>query len=241
MATKPRPQLQADKRTVTGRKVKTLRREGILPANVFGKKIKSQSLQVSLVDFAKVAAAVGETGLVDLLVKNEDKPRPVLITNIHTDPVLGRPLHTDFHQVDLTEKVTANIPVELVGESPAVKEKSAVLITLLDEIEVEALPTDLPEKFAVDISALKEFNDSILVKDLQIDTALITLKADPEAQIAMVQEPKEEEIAPPAPAEAEAVTPVEGEAAPAPAEGETPAEPAAPGEAPKAQPAPEQK
>src|SRR3990167_5089944 len=109
MATKTRPQLNADKRTITGRKVKTLRQKGILPANVFGKKTKSLSLQVSLPDFTKVVAEVGETGLVDLIVKGEDKPRPVLVTNIHTDPVLGRLLHADFHQVDLTEKVTANI------------------------------------------------------------------------------------------------------------------------------------
>jgi large subunit ribosomal protein L25 len=212
MATKNRPQLKAEPRTITGRKVKTLRRQGILPANVFGKKIKSLSLQLALQDFTKIADAVGETGLVDLSVQGEDKPRPVLITNVHLDPVTNHPLHADFHQVDLTEPVTANIPVELTGESPAVKEKSAVLITLLDEIEVEALPADLPEKFAVDISGLKEFNDSVLVKDLKVDTASVTIKADPEAQIVMVQEPKEEEVAPPPPADVSAETPVEAEA-----------------------------
>jgi len=234
MATKVRPQLKAEPRTITGRQVKTLRRQGILPANVFGKKTKSLSLQVAIKEFTPVADEVGETGLVDLVVKGEDSPRPVLITNIHTHPVTGRPLHADFHQVDLTEAVTAPIPVELIGESPAVKEKSAVLITLLDEIEVEALPADLPEKFAVDISGLKEFNDSVLVSDLKVDTASVTIKADPTAQIVMVQEPKEKEIAPPPPAETEVPAPAEGE-------GEKPAEPAPGTEEPKAEPSAEQK
>lgn len=236
MATKARPQLKAEKRTITGRQVKTLRRQGILPANVFGKKIKSLSLQLTLQDFTKVADEVGETGLVDLSVAGEDSPRPVLITNIHLHPVTSHPLHADFHQVDLTQKVTANIPVELTGESPAVKEKSAVLITLLDAIEVEALPADLPDQFAVDISGLKEFNDSVLVSDLKVDTAKVTIKADPAAQIVMVQQPKEEEVAPPAPpadVSAEAPAKAEGEAAPA--------EEATPAEAPKAEPTPEQK
>lgn len=225
MATKARPQLKADKRTITGRQVKTLRRQGILPANVFGKKTKSLSLQISISDFTKVADEAGETGLVDLMIKGETSSRPVLITNIHTHPVTSHPLHADFHQVDLTQKVTANIPVELTGASPAVKEKSAVLITLLDAIEVEALPADLPDQFAVDISGLKEFNDSVLVSDLKVDTASVTIKADPAAQIVMVQQPKEKEVAPPAPAEVpiegEVTPPVEGEPAPAPAE-ETP-------------------
>ena len=237
MATKARPQLKADKRTITGRQVKTLRRQGILPANVFGKTTKSVSLQVAIKEFTSVADEVGETGLVDLNVAGEDSSRPVLITNIHAHPVTGHPLHADFHQVDLTQKVTANIPVELIGESPAVKEKNAVLITLLDEIEVEALPADLPEKFAVDISGLKEFNDSVLVSDLKVDAAKVTIKADLAAQIVMVQEPKEKEIAPPPPAEA---APVEGETPPA--EGEKPAETPPAGEAgPKAEPTPEQK
>ena len=233
MATKARPQLKADKRTITGRQVKTLRRQGILPANVFGKTTKSVSLQVAIKEFTSVTDEVGETGLVDLNVAGEDSSRPVLITNIHAHPVTGHPLHADFHQVDLTQKVTANIPVELIGESPAVKEKNAVLITLLDEIEVEALPADLPEKFAVDISGLKEFNDSVLVSDLKVDAAKVTIKADLAAQIVMVQEPKEKEIAPPPPAEVE-TAPV--------AEGEQPTEtPPAETEESKAEPTPEQK
>ncbi|MBI4034796.1 MAG: 50S ribosomal protein L25 [Candidatus Chisholmbacteria bacterium] len=231
MPTKSRPQLSAEKRTLTGRKVKTLRRQGILPATVFGKHVKSVTVQVPLQSFAKVADEVGETGLVDLNIKGDKTPRPVLISNIQQDPVTANFIHTDFHQVDLTEKVTAPIPIELTGESPAVKEKSAVLITLLDEIEIEALPTDLPEKFTVDISSLKEFNDSILVKDLKVDTTKITLKVDPAAQIVMVQEPKEEEIAPPPPAEVEAAAPAEG-AAPSEAPAEEGSQPVATEEKP---------
>ncbi len=221
MATKARLQLSADKRTVTGRKVKKLRREGLLPANVFGKKVKSLSLQLDTKNFHKVYQEVGETGLVDLTIAGESAPRPILITAVQQHPVTGLPLHADFRQVDLTQKVIASVPIEIIGESPAVKDKAAVLITLLDEIEVEALPADLPEKFEVDISGLTEFDQAILVKDLKVDRAKITLKVEDEAQVVMVQEHKEEVIAPTAEETAAAQAPAEGAApAEAPAEGE---------------------
>ncbi len=211
-----RPTLNAEPRKITGRKVKRLRREGLVPANVFGKKIKSQAVAVTLADFQKIYQEVGETGLVDITVKGEKDSRPCLIVNVHAHPVTDLPLHADFHQVDLTQKVTANVPVELTGESPAVKEKGALLITLLDEIEVEALPTDLPEKFTVDVTSLKEFDDAILVKDLQADSK-VTIKTSPEEAIVKAQEPKEEEVPVDLPAEAlaeEGAPTAEGEAKP---------------------------
>src|SRR3990167_3263670 len=213
-----RPTLNALPRTMTGRKVKKLRREGQIPANVFGKKIKSNSISITLADFQKVSKEVGETGLVDLLIKGEKTARPCLIVNTHIHPVTSAPLHADFHQVDLTQKVTANIPVELVGESPAVKEKGALLITLLNEIEVEALPTDLPEKFTVDVTGLKEFDDAVLVKDLKVDSK-VTINTQAEEAIVKAQEPKEEEVPVEAPAPAEGEVPAAGET-PAPVEGE---------------------
>ena len=188
-----RPTLEAQKRTVLGRKVKTLRKEGFLPANIFGKKIKSLALTVSSREFDKILSQVGETGLVDIKVKGEKSARPCLISDTHIHPVTDLPLHADFHQVDLTQKVTADVPVETTGESPAVKDKAAVLITLFDEIQVEALPTDLPDKFTIDISSLKEFNDAITAKDLKVDRSKVEIKLKEDQAIVMVQEPKEEE------------------------------------------------
>ena len=208
-------QLAAEKRTILGRKVKQIRREGSLPANIFGKKIKSQAVSLSLKDFQQVFDQVGETNLIDLMVKGEKKARPSLISNVQIHPVTDLPLHADFHQVDLTQKVTAKVPVEVTGFSPAVKDKGAVLITLFDEIEVEALPANLPDKFTVNISGLKEFNDSVLAKDLKVDPKKVEVKLGKNEAIVMVQEPKEEEEEAPPPVEA-----AEGEEAEAPAEGE---------------------
>lgn len=204
--------LKSEKRQVLGRKVKALRKEGKLPANIFGKKIKSQAITLDLQDFQKIYAQVGETSLVEISIKGEKKPRPSLISNVQIHPVTDLPIHADFHQVDLTEKVTANVPVLVVGESPAVKDKAAVLITLFDEIEVEALPTDLPDKFEVDISTLKEFNESVTAKDLKVDRSKVEVKVGENEAIVMVQEPKEEEEeAPPVEEPAEGEEPTEGE------------------------------
>ena len=111
--------LKAEKRKVEGRKVKTLRREGILPANVYGKDVKSLSIQVSLKEFSKVFKEAGETGLVEIEIGKEK--RPVLVNNIQYDPVTDLPLHVDFHQVDLKKKTTASVPIEFVGDAPAEK------------------------------------------------------------------------------------------------------------------------
>ena len=193
-----RPTLKVEPRSILGRKVKTLRREGKLPANIFGKKIKSQPVSVDYAEFSKLFRKVGETALVDLKVETEEKSRPVLIANLTRHPVTGNYLHADFHQVDLTEKVTAAIPVRIVGESPAVKDKGAVLLAVISEIEVKALPADLPDHFEVKIDKLSEFGDSVLIKDLKIPAG-VDLLTGPEETVVTVQQPKEEIEEKPAP------------------------------------------
>jgi large subunit ribosomal protein L25 len=210
--------LKAETRKVLGRKVKNLRKQGILPGNVYGKKIKSEAVQVSLKDFEKVYKEVGETGLLSLKVGNSDKP--VLVHNVQTNPVTGDIIHVDFLQVDLKEKVTAEVPVELTGESPAEKQAIGTVVQQINEIEVEALPTDLPEKFEVSVEGLSEVDQAIFVKDLKVDKSKVEIKADPEAIVAKVEPPQKEEVVVPP------VAP-EGEA---PAEGTTPAESVTPTE-----------
>jgi len=190
--------LEASKRDIFGRKVKVLRSQGMLPANVYGKKVKSLAIAVLANDFIKAFKVAGATNLIELKVESEDKSRQVLATNLQKDPVTDQPIHIDFHQVDLTVKVVVAVPIEVHGEAPAVKEKGAVLIRLLDEVEVEALPQDLPDRIDVDVSGLTEFDDSIQIKDLKVSEK-VTLKAPAEEAVVMVQEPKkEEEVAPPA-------------------------------------------
>lgn len=156
-----RYKLTAEPRKITGKKIKKLRREGILPANVYGKDIKSQSLQLPATDFLKVFEEAGETVVVDLTVGKD--VIPVLIHNLHKD-YRNMPLHADFFKVNLKEKVTAMIPVELTGEPIAVTEKIGLLEKITNEIEVEALPTELPEKFELNVTALKNIDDQITVE-----------------------------------------------------------------------------
>lgn len=212
--------LQAEKREVFGRKTKRLRKNGITPANVSGKHIKSFSVQVKTDEFRRVFDSVGETGVVGLTV--DGSVHPVLIHEIHKDPVYGSPLHVDFLEVNLTEKVTATVPVEVVGESPAVASEKGVLVQQMHEVEVEALPTDLPDSIQVDISGLAAVNDTVKVSDLKVDRSKVEIKEeDSERIVVSIAEPAKEEVIEEAPiAEGEEVVPAEGETA----EGDIPAE-----------------
>lgn len=200
--------LKAKLRKLVGRKVKLLRKEGSLPANIYGKKIKSESIQIDLKEFLNVYKKVGDTGLFYI---NE---RPVLVANIQKDPVTDIVLHIDFHQVDLKEKVEAKVPVEISGESPAEKQGIGTVVQYINEVEVEALPTDLPEKFVVDISKLTEVDQAIFVKDIKVDKSKVEIRTDVESILAKVEPPQKEEVVVPpvteVPAEGE-VPAVEGE------------------------------
>lgn len=226
-----RPKIQAKKRTILGRKVKKLRREGLLPANLYGNKVKSQALEIPIKEFQKVYDQVGESSLVDLMVDGEAKP--TLIHNVQLHPVTDEPLHADFHQVSLTEKTTATVPIELIGESPAVEAKIGILIQPISEIEVEALPQDLPERLTVDISKLAQVDDAMTVAEINIDKTKVEIKANLEEVVVKIEPlAKEEVVAPPPPTEGEEVIAegplAEGEEAPvAPTEtagGKAPAE-----------------
>src|SRR3990170_7517922 len=170
--------LSAQKRTVLGRKVKTLRREGVIPAHVFGHKVKTIHVQVKAGEFDKVVEKTGETGIIDLAVDGEK--RPVLVKNVQTHPVSDIPLHIDFYQVNLAEKVKVDVPLEIIGEAPAVHKKIGLLLTPVTELEIEALPGDIPDKIEIDITALDEVGKEIKVKDLKIDRSKIQIHADSE-------------------------------------------------------------
>ncbi len=174
--------LRVDQRDVFGKKVKNLRKKGLIPAHIFGKKVETLHIVVKEQDFNKVFTEVGETGLINLKVSDE-KVRPVLIRDVQYHPLTEKPLHIDFYQVNLTEKVKVVVPVVLTGEEPElVHSGEAVVIQPLNEIEVEALPGDLPEKIEADVSLLKEINDTVFVSNLQIPAGVEVL-VDPEAVV----------------------------------------------------------
>lgn len=222
--------LSVEKRTTFGEKVKNLRKAGIVPATIYGKAVESVSIQVPLKEFEKVYKEAGETGLVELTLGSE-KPRHTLIKNVQLEPRESVVLHVDFYQVNLSEKIKAMVPVEAIGEPKAVLDKVGVLLTPLAEVEVESLPTDLPEKIEVNVEHLAVVDDAVKVADIKIPTGVAIL-TDPEQILFKVgslitkeaeAEAKAEEAAAAATeAAAEGATPAEGEAAPA--EGEKPEE-----------------
>lgn len=225
--------LQAKERQVLGKQVKKIRKAGQIPAHVFGKNIPTDHISVEGRQFLAVYKQAGESGLIDLMMA-EKKAKPVLIRNVQVNPVNGRFLHIDFYQVNLSEKVSVPVPVVLTGEEPElVRSGEAVVIQPLSEVQVEALPTEIPEKIEADKSSLKKIGDTVLVSQLQINLPVaVTILTDPEAVVvkldtAVTEEMKKlmEEQATEAAAVAAAQTEAKAELAEAgeTTEGETPA------------------
>lgn len=187
---KENAKLTAQVRTVTGKRVKTLRREGLIPSTIYGKGFEPKNIQFLEKEFSKIWEHVGESGLVDIEI--DGKKYPVLFRNPQYHPVWSSIMHIDSFKVNLKEKIVATVPLEFIGESDAVKAGN-ILVEALTEVEVEALPADLPEKITVDISALVGLESQITIADLVIDKAKVELKNDPEQVIVKVTEPKIEE------------------------------------------------
>ncbi len=175
-----------------------MRKAGNIPAELYGRGVANLHLAVSEKDFNKIFKEAGETGIVELAVDGEK--RPALIHDVRRDYLSGQVIHVDFHQIRMDEKITAHVPIEVVGESPAVKSQGGVLNRTVSELEVEALPADLPSKFTVDISGLTELNQSVYIRDLDVPKG-VEILVSPETVILTVTPPVEEEVAPAAPAE----------------------------------------
>lgn len=213
--------LEGTIRTVLGKQVKSIRNSGSIPATVYGKGIQPISCSVSMHDFTKLYAEAGETGLITLTIAGH--AHPVLVHTVQLDPIKETYLHIEFHEVNLKEKVHADIPIEFTGEPSAVKEKVGMFMSLLDHIEVEALPNELPERISLDVSQLAALNDQIVVGDIKVSSG-VTIITDPTIIIAKIGAFIVEKEPEPTP-----------EAAPVATEGEQPAgETAKPEEAPAA-------
>jgi large subunit ribosomal protein L25 len=197
-----RQTITAEKRTIVGRAVKNLRKEGLVPANIFAKGIESEAITVNLKEFKKVFKVAGETGLIDIVVN--DKTYPVLVTEFQIHPITGETIHIDFHKVNLKEKVQATVPVHVIGESPAVKSGIGNLMQQIDEIEVEALPTELPDHFDVDITSLVEVDQAIFVKDIAGDSKQVEILTDADLIVVKIEAPQKEVVIEEAPAATEA-------------------------------------
>jgi len=191
-------ELKAGKRQVLGKKVRFLRRQGITPANVFGRGIDSTAVQINTADLKHTIGRAGKTSLISLKVEGEKTPRMVILRDIHCYPLDGELLHADLYQVSMAEKIRLEIPLSFVGEAPAVKDLDGILLHELSSVEVECLPGDMPHRIEVDISALKEIDQAIHVSDLKIPRG-VSLLTDPEKAVVLVTgrriEAEEEKVA----------------------------------------------
>jgi large subunit ribosomal protein L25 len=221
--------LEVEPRLIHGKKVKSLRRNGIIPAHLYGFGTESLAVQAPKQNIVGLMRNAGRNAIIELQIDGEPKARPVVMRSVQRDPVNGDLVHIDFFQISLTEKLRAEVPLALVGDAPAVSVQGGVLLQSLDSLSIEALPTDIPAHIEVDISVLEELDSALFVRDLTIPATLAVL-SDMDQVVAKVAAPKlaaeiEKEEAEAAAAAAEAA----GEAAPA--EGEPAAEGAPPAEA----------
>jgi len=180
-----KPELKVTNREILGKKVKHLRRQGITPVHLFGHSIKSLALQCETVQLERVLAQAEQTGLINLKLDNEKKPRTVMIRAFDRDWRKGQLLHVDFYQVKLREKLKLEVPVVLVGEAPALKSKDNMLEHELDTLTIECLPAKIPTNIEVDISSLTEPGQAIRVKDITRDKDIAILN-DPELVVVKI-------------------------------------------------------
>lgn len=186
-------EILGEKREITGSKVKRLRGNGLIPGIIFSKRaskgvVKPTPITVDFKEFNKIYKEAGESTLIDLKLKG-DPVRKVLISEVQKHPVTLEPIHVSFYRVDLTEKITANIPINLINEEECrpVKTKEGILLQVLNEVEIECLPSDLPAAFEVDASVMQNVGDVLTIKDaIKVDPAKIEIKDDIEEIVVKV-------------------------------------------------------
>lgn len=208
-----RPKLSAQPRSVHGKKVKHLRRSGLLPAVVYGHGVDSNPVQLDAHEFELLRRRTGRNTLLDLALDG-GKPVPVLVHGVQEHPISRATIHVDLLVVRMTEELTVEVSINFVGESLAVERLGGVLLHLRESVQVRALPDHLPQSVELDISPLDNFDQLLKVSDIVLP-ADVTLVTDPGEPVARVQAPRIEEV------EVPVETPEEGEAAEA---GETTAE-----------------
>jgi len=189
-------ELSVQVRENLGKNLNTLRKGGFIPAEFYGHGMKNEHLSVKADEFRKVYKEAGETTIVNLVLNG--KKLPSLIYEVKEDPLRGNVVHVDFYGVRMDEEIKAGIPLEFSGEAPAVKEKGGIVNKTMQEIEVEALPADLPHSFMVDISTLADIGASIYVKDIVLPKGVKILSEGDQVIVSISAPRKEEEIIAPA-------------------------------------------
>jgi large subunit ribosomal protein L25 len=185
--------LKAQHRDVIGKQVKALRRMGRLPAVLYGRSIQPISVSFDFREANRILPGITSSHLIVIDVDGEEHPALVREKQFH--PVQGKLVHVDFMVVSMTEKLRANVSIHLEGEAPALTDLNGVLVSGIEEIEVECLPSDLPERINVDISSLNEIGSAIYVRDLHLPSELRVLtEGDEMIVLITAQEAVEEEV-----------------------------------------------
>jgi len=182
-------QLVVDPRMVTGKKVKALRRQGVIPAHLYGHGTESLAVQISAQAVTTLLRNAGANAIIDLHINGEGEPRPVVLRGVQRDPVTGELVHVDFFQISLTERLHAEVPLVLTGEAPAVSIYGGVLLQTLDHLPIEALPTDVPDRIEVNVSQLDSLESTLFVRDLFVPASVQVL-AEPGQVVAKVAAPR---------------------------------------------------
>jgi len=177
--------ITARPRSVQGKKVATLRRQGILPANIYGHNVVSTAIELNQHDMALLLRRAGRTHLLTLTIEGEAAPRSVLVKEIQREPTSDRLLHIDFFQVSMREKLAITLPIQLSGHAPVLDTIDATVVQTLDALQVECLPGDIPESLTVDLGLLTTSSSAIHVRDLQLPET-VTVMTDPDVVVASV-------------------------------------------------------
>jgi len=183
--------LSAQKREIVGKKVKNLRNKGLIPAVLYGRGADPVLVSVLKADFDKVYEEAGTSSLIDLII-DSGQPIKVLAHEPQNDPVSGKPIHIDFYRIKMDEKIKTEIPLEFIGTSEAVEQLEGSLVKNKDSVDVECLPNDLVSAIQIDISSLKNFEDTIKISDL-LKPHGIEILHEADEIIALVEEPRSEE------------------------------------------------
>lgn len=183
--------LKASRRSVIGKQVKALRRSGQLPAVLYGRHVDSIPISLDMKEASRALDKISSSALIVIAV--DGQRHYALVRERQRNPILGSFRHIDFQAVSLTEKVRANVSIRLVGESPAVENYFGIVVTNMEQLEVESLPRALPEWIEVDVSSLVEIGDAIYVRDLVLAKGVEVLE-DPDAIIVIITAPVAEEI-----------------------------------------------
>lgn len=183
--------LNAERRDKTGKQVTHVRRDGLIPAVVYGKKQKSIPLSVKEKEMIRLYQEAGESTLVDLTIEKE-KPIKILIHDFQVDPITQKPLHVDFYAVDMAQEIETEVELKFIGEPKAVKELGGIFVKNRDTMNIKCLPEKLIHELEIDISKLSTFDDKITFGDLTLPEG-ITIMEKPEVIVAFVDEPRSEE------------------------------------------------